>query len=181
MEVHERLARSILARAIARPVTHMKLQKLCFYGYGVVRALGGDLGGVVPFRAWKHGPVNIAVYEEYKHHGDQPIAVTFDDPGYAPPTSALLDDVLAVYGRLTAWELRNQSHLEKPWRDADSTVGAPIDDASIVEWFRVRYATGRVLAPDLLVDGGGLDLDGIPHATYPSFRDLAERCRALRG
>jgi uncharacterized phage-associated protein len=45
MEVHERLARSILARAIARPVTHMKLQKLCFYGYGVVRALGGDLAG----------------------------------------------------------------------------------------------------------------------------------------
>lgn len=180
MEAHERLARSILARSPARSVTHLKLQKLCFYGYGIVRALGGDLGGTVPFRAWKHGPVNLAVYEAYKSHRDAPIPVAGPDPGYDDATSPLLDDVLAVYGRLTAWELRNQSHLEEPWQRADSRVGELIPDEGIVAWFRTLYGTeGAVRAPDLLVGGGGLDLDGIPRATYPSLHDLADRCRSL--
>jgi len=182
MESHARLARSILARSGTHQVTHLKLQKLCFYSYGIVRAFGGDVGGPVEFRAWKHGPVNTSVYRDYKHYKDQPIPPPVEDSTFDATTSSLLDDVLAVYGRLTAWELRNQSHLEQPWREADATVGDVIPDAAIVGWFtRLYRRDDGIKAPDLLIGGGGLDLDGIPRATYPSFHDLAERCRRLGG
>lgn len=177
MEPHATLASWILANAGA-PMTHLKLQKLCFYGYGVARALGGDLGGRIEFRAWKHGPVCPDIYRTYRGYRDAELPVPRETPtAYDAHTTAVLADVLAVYGRLSAWELRNQSHAEKPWRGVDHVSGETIPDSAIVEWFTALYAKGRVVAPAVLVGAHSAGLDGIPAATYESFAHLAERCR----
>ena len=66
------LAEWILAHS-SRDVTHLKLQKLCFYCYGVGRALGAKDLGKVEFEAWQHGPVCKDVWFEYRETGRRPI------------------------------------------------------------------------------------------------------------
>ena len=57
------------------PLTHLKLQKLMFYGYGAALAFDCEraLGGKIAFEAWEHGPVNREVWKEYKDHGSRSI------------------------------------------------------------------------------------------------------------
>ena len=114
MSPAERLAAWFVVRH--QPITHLKLQKLCFYGYGAACAFGfvDELGGVVRFEAWKHGPVCRAVWRAYKHHGAAEITAPLETIAFSKKADAHLDDVLAVYGHLSAWRLAAQTHLERP-------------------------------------------------------------------
>ena len=67
---------------------------------------------------------------------------------YSEETETILADVLTVYGKITASQLRNQSHLEAPWQEASRRVGDEIDDELIVQHFRELYAhPERKVAP----------------------------------
>jgi hypothetical protein len=86
---------------------------------------------------------------------------------------------------LQPWALREQSHLEAPWREAklqDSDVGAPraIANAAIAKHFQAKLRSG-VTYPEYLVDAGVFKLDGLPFAPrFPDFFALAANVRNAR-
>jgi uncharacterized phage-associated protein len=159
--------------------THLALQKLCFYGYGIARALDATDLGLVTFEAWKHGPVCPEVWFEYKDRGREPIRLPPTAPivRYDEATEDILRDVVCVYGELSAWELREQSHLETPWLNHQQRQSG-IPDAEIVEHFRAKFGRpGEVMAPEYLFGTNSFALDGLPVAKFDSLKDLANELR----
>jgi uncharacterized phage-associated protein len=97
-------------------VSNLKLQKLLYYAQG--HALGMNGVGEPLFAdkvyAWKHGPVVKSVYQHYAYCAAGPL------PREAKPkldgdTTDFLNEIYRVYGRFSAWALREMTHREKPW------------------------------------------------------------------
>lgn len=158
-------AESVLS-ASGEGTTHLKLQKLLFYAYGAARAAGEHVP-FVPFCNWQHGPVCVEVYERHKQHGGQPLPV----PASSLPLPPNARDAVRVYGALSAWQLRNESHLEEPW--LKTTLGADIPDEMIVAHFRMKFAGPFVSAPKNLAGSWSLSADGLPPLTARSLGELA--------
>lgn len=175
------LARWLLSRADG-PVTHLKLQKLCFYSYGAALAFGFDreFGGRLCFQAWQHGPVSRDVWFEYRAYRSDPIPPQQPAPLFSLRAIRHLDDVLTVYGRLSAWQLRQQSHLERPWRETFDPQapreGAIIPTESIRAHFVEKFVEGTTI-PEYLGRGSSFSLDGLPVARFDNLHSLAESLR----
>lgn len=167
------LADWILSRSSS--VSHLKLQKLAFYCYGISAATSPSFKaelGHIAFVAWKHGPVNRELYDRFRDQGASPLQAPPHPPtSYSPQLAATLTDVLNVYGRLEPWELVKQSHLEAPWKNTPQS--ATIDDVAIIEHFAQKYRQGQVRAPEYLSGEWSLNLDGIPTYRYGSLSELA--------
>ena len=161
----------------APPLTPMKLQKLAHYAYGYTLGAGLDeaLGPGLAFEAWEHGPVCRPIWSTFRAYGALPIpAVPVEEaPAYPAPVAALLGDVIDIYGQLTAWELREQSHRERPWMEAKGGLIAP---SAIREHFAQRLK-GRFQLPSALTLAGSSSLDRIPTRGYAN---LAEAAAAVR-
>ncbi len=159
------------------PLTHLKLQKLVFYCYGAACAFDfvDELGAPVQFAAWKHGPVSADVYDHYKAWGRNEIPSNEIAPEFSEQATAHLEDVVAIYGRLTPWQIRSQSHLEEPWVDAYPGPGlrsAAISDSAIRRHFQ-RIYVDYVTVPEFLGRGSSFSLDGMPVARFSSLAALA--------
>jgi uncharacterized phage-associated protein len=97
-------------------VSNLKLQKLLYYAQGYSVAMNGidsPLFGEKMF-AWKHGPVVQKVYNHFSRFKDGALpkekrpALSEDAVGY-------LDEIYRVFGRYSAWTLREMTHKESPW------------------------------------------------------------------
>lgn len=181
-----RLAYWVLGNAQA-PITHLKLQKLIFYCYGIAASQAPlfrrELGPIA-FHAWRHGPVCQPVYHAFKSAGAAPISPEIHEMQPSSCYPAYLDmalrDVLAVYGHLDAWRLREQSHLEEPWKNAWANGdGALIEDEVTVAHFRRKFWGGAVKAPEYVSGEWSLAIDSIPGRRYETFNQLAEKMRAV--
>lgn len=105
-------------------LTNMKLQKLCyFYWADLITANNKYLD--IEFEAWVHGPVNNNLYHKYKIFGDKEIRVTqleineietwkFDDESLD-----IFEKIMGMYGKYSATELRDISHEEYAWQEAN--------------------------------------------------------------
>lgn len=147
--------------------THLKLQKLVFYAYGAARAFD-EAVPLVAFQNWQHGPVCVEVWEQYRSAGAEPLPL----PQGAPRLSGAALDAVRVYGALSAWQLREESHLEAPWRD--TSQGDPIADDVIASHFRAKFASGPVHAPLNLAGSWTLAVDGLPALRAPTLSALAK-------
>jgi uncharacterized phage-associated protein len=161
------------------PLTHLKLQKLVFYGYGACLAHGreGDLGGEIVFRPWKHGPVNHEVWSTYRAYAGKPIPPPDHDdpvPRYASDATTHLRDALVVYGALTAWNLRQESHLEAPWIRAFGQKEERIPHEELRTHFERKFRSGHVQFPEHLVHTSSFNLDRIPTLGFPTLHELAQ-------
>jgi uncharacterized phage-associated protein len=168
------LAQHILCQDRSSGTTHLKLQKLTFYVYGALLAadLDGEVGAV-EFEAWQHGPVCRAVYEQYKSHRAAALPTPDACRSYSSETEQCIRDVLAVYGRLSAWQLREQSHLEEPWDRAWNSIDKTIDSDELRRYFSAKFARNHVTIPELLTQAWPLSLDGLPQARFESLNALA--------
>lgn len=158
------------------PLTHLKLQKLAFYCYGAALAHRPAVLGEIPFEAWAHGPVSREIWHEYRDYRDAPIeppSETAEVPRYTRATETVLSDVLAVYGPISAWGLRQESHLERPWIEAFQTPSRAIPSEALRQHFLQKYCAGRVTYPAHLGDIGSFALDGIPVRPFASLHELA--------
>lgn len=101
-------------------ITHLKLQKLCYYAQGVGIATRGEAMFDEQLEAWLHGPVVPSLYREYREHGNLPIppVVDLDEEEYDDEDRMILDDVYIYYGQFSGWRLRQMTHDEAPWKDA---------------------------------------------------------------
>ena len=136
-------------------LTTMALLKVLYFAHAWYLAKYHKPLIAQPFEAWKHGPVNRVVYDQFKGLGKKPIdrpAVSFDPihEKYLPTpysfdteTSKLLENIFDYYIRFDAFELSDLTHEKGgPWdiiwsRAQDRAVpGMFIPNDLILEWFR---------------------------------------------
>ena len=138
------LAKWFLAK---EPMTHKKLQKLCYYavawGWALMDkpiAKDGD------FEAWVHGPVSEILYQTYKKYGWNNIKKEEKAPEFPSDIEELLNSVWETYGDKDGNELEALSHSEKPWKEArvnldeDERGNAIISPKTMKAFYRSIYS-----------------------------------------
>lgn len=117
-------------------ISHLKLQKLCYYSQGFHLALyDGTPLFSEEIEAWQHGPVVPALYHEYKQFEAAPIPVPVDIDFdlYSDEVKELLDEVYDVFGQFSAWKLRSMTHEEPPWKNTPE--GGIINHKAMSDYF----------------------------------------------
>lgn len=154
-----------LADASRQPITVLTLLKVLYFAHAwhLVR-YGTPLVGQ-PFEAWKHGPVNRVVYDQFRDLGKQTISSrcqVFDPeiPGYIEAKAEfdaeiykLLQDVFRYYSRFDPLKLSDLTHEKgSPWDEVwqraerQAVPGMQISNERIREWFAEsssRWYTNR--------------------------------------
>lgn len=124
-------------------ISNLKLQKLVYYAQGFFLAIFGRQLFDEEIEAWTHGPVVPALYHHYKGCGKAPISCdpSFDTNSLESEEKELIEEVFEVFGKYTAWKLREMTHEDQPWIEHE---GADIDAAKIIpkeklfEFFKTR-------------------------------------------
>ncbi|QHZ52703.1 Panacea domain-containing protein [Paenibacillus larvae] len=122
-------------------LSHLKLQKLCYYAQAWHLAFFGEPMFDDEFEAWVHGPVNYKLYLDYKKFGWSPIKENtegFEDSIFEDNQLHVLKQVWKKYGRLDAKVLESLTHNEDPWKKAreglnDNIYSNKVIDESIME------------------------------------------------
>jgi uncharacterized phage-associated protein len=164
------------------PLTHLKLQKLAYYCYGALLAFDcEETVGFLEFEAWKHGPVSPAIYELFKEYANASIGRA-PKPFIASSAEAHLYDVMNVFGRMSAWQLREESHLTNtPWRKSyDGVRGRVISPDVMRSHFRQMF-TSPVSLPERLFGCSSMQLDRIPVPTFASLREMSQAVTRIFG
>lgn len=100
----------------AEKMTLLKLLKLLYYAEGCHLALNdGNSLFEEKILAWEHGPVVEEIYREYDNPYELPIPETSE---IKAEDKHLLEQVFQVFGKYSAWALRNKTHEELPWLEA---------------------------------------------------------------
>lgn len=119
-------------------ISNLKLQKLCYYAQGFHLAIYGNPLFPEPIEAWQHGPVIPDLYHAYKAYSGSaiPAPEQVELSKYSDEESGLLDEVYEVYGQYSAWKLRNLTHQEAPWVDANAADDTYISNDSLKDYFK---------------------------------------------
>lgn len=118
-------------------ITNLKLQKLLYYAQGSMLALKDKLLFSDEILAWSHGPVVKVVYDEFKHNGSNGIDEYFENISVDNDTEQVLIQVYNIFGRYSAWGLRNMTHQESPWLETKRNEVITID--KIKKYFKENY------------------------------------------
>lgn len=109
--------------------SNLKLQKLLYYCQGFHLAIKGTALFSDKILHWDHGPVVESLYHEFKTNGANPIEYKsewkFDN--ITANQKEVIDEVFGVYDQFSAWQLRNMSHNESPWKDTQDCEEIPIN------------------------------------------------------
>ncbi|SCH51768.1 Uncharacterized phage-associated protein [uncultured Collinsella sp.] len=97
------------------PMTHKKLQKLCYYAKAWYLALYDTNLIAEDFEAWVHGAVQPALYQQYRCYGFQTIPQVSSLLGVPEEFISFAREVYDSYGDLTGDELEILNHSEDPW------------------------------------------------------------------
>lgn len=98
-------------------ITHLKLQKLCYYAQAWHLVFENKPMFREQFQAWAHGPVCPDLFTEYKEYGWQPIPPLdiFDSSVICPEEQETLEAVWEAYGQFDGKYLEELTHSEAPW------------------------------------------------------------------
>jgi hypothetical protein len=155
------------------------LLRRCSHGFDAEDAIGGDIS----FQPWEHGPVNVPVWNVFKDY--KFLAIPSDvfarQPAgsYPEETQLPMTWALKIYGALDAWNLRQQSHLEKPWIEAYTNRQRELPAETLKAHFKQKWTKKMVYAPEYLQDPGTFTVDGLPVIGYRSMQDLAESIHTI--
>ena len=127
------------------PLTHMKLQKLCYYAQGFYLAFRREPLFREPLRAWAYGPVVRELWDRFRYTRsflDAPEDSSAE--AFTPEQRKFLDIVFARFVEYSGAQLSRFTHEEPPWRDAYERLkhggGDIITNESLREWFRPLIA-----------------------------------------
>ena len=97
-------------------ISNLKLQKLLYYSQGCWVALNGVSKPLFHEKiyAWKHGPVVKPVYNHFAGYVDAALPKQAR-PSLRPDIVIFLDEIYRVFGKFSAWKLRQMTHEEMPW------------------------------------------------------------------
>lgn len=102
-------------------ISNLKIQKMLYYAQGHYLAIFGKPLFDDPIEAWDYGPVVKAIYDKFKKYGR--LAIDFNELEnfnaslYDETHLDILPFVFKKYNGYGAWELRDKTHNEAPWRD----------------------------------------------------------------
>lgn len=123
-------------------ISNLKLQKLLYYCQGCCLRLRGISKPLFVDRilAWEHGPVVRAVYENYAQFGKGALPIEAPASPLPPADAELINEVYRVFGKFSAWKLRQMTHEEDPWKDnyRHGRLNIEIPREDMVEYFK-RY------------------------------------------
>lgn len=119
-------------------ISPKRLQKLVYYVQAWSYTLFNEPfmyedGEPAQFEAWKHGPVNPPLYNEYKGNGWHKIHLVDKKnkhKTFAPMELDLLESVWETYGEYSPNEIENLTHAEQPWIKARDRDGVAEGDSS---------------------------------------------------
>lgn len=119
-------------------ITNLKLQKLLYYAQGYHLAFFDTPLFEDAIEKWTHGPVVPLVYQVYKGSGNGPIdcPIDFKNKEFSDDSIELLEEIYQVYGQFSASALRNISHIEPPWINAEDA--GIISQDSLKDFFKTR-------------------------------------------
>jgi uncharacterized phage-associated protein len=135
IETASNVAKYILANFQTKgtPINNLKLQKLLYYSQAWRLAIKEAPLFADRIEAWIHGPVVPPVFGEYKHFGWSPIStVNGAELLLFRDSVAHIDEVLAAYGQLSAWDLERLSHSEDPWREARAGLAPDAPSKNVI-------------------------------------------------
>lgn len=100
------------------PMSHKKLQKLCYYAKAWYLALYDC--NLIPeqFQAWVYGAVQPLLYQKYKQYGYADIPLFRNIQEIPEEFLSFAKEVYDSYGHLTGDELERLNHQEAPWIEA---------------------------------------------------------------
>ncbi len=131
--------RKVMREGDSEYISNLKLQKLLYYAQGTFYAMTGKKLFNDPIVAWRHGPVVVDVYHEYKENGAS--GIEFDEPfefsEYNEETNGILEEVYEYFGQYSAWKLRNMTHEERPWKETN--LNEEISPEVIRDFFLEEY------------------------------------------
>lgn len=102
-------------------ISNLKMQKMLYYAQGWHLAHFNTPLFDDEIEAWKHGPVVRSVYNEFKKYGKD--AISFNELDSFNQNVINIDEqefitfVFKRLSRFSAWELREQTHKEPPYKD----------------------------------------------------------------
>lgn len=100
------------------PMTHKKIQKMCYYAQAWCYALLEEPLVDCDFQAWIHGPVSPELYQKYKGNGWKDIEAENKKLTFDKKVIDLLESVYLTYGGISGNELEVLTHNEMPWKKA---------------------------------------------------------------
>lgn len=122
------------------PMSHLKLQKMCYYAQAWYLAIFGKRLFDEDFQAWLHGPVSPALYQRYKQWGVHTISQYAGMVDLDESTEDFLEMVYEIYGGYSGVQLEELTHSEEPWKHARDGVEGYctniISDDSIAEYYK---------------------------------------------
>lgn len=123
-----------------KPMSHLKLQKMCYYAQAWHLAIFGRRLVDEEFQAWLHGPVSPTLYQHYKQWGFYDISQYTGTVELDAETEDFLELVYEIYGGFSGSQLEERTHSEEPWKQAhDGSEGYctnVISDGSMAEYYR---------------------------------------------
>lgn len=120
-------------------ISNLKLQKLLYYAQGCYLALRDRELFNDKILAWKHGPVVESVYYTFRKFGADGISEFDKNIEIDKDTESILIEVYNVFGKYSAWGLREMTHNETPWKSTEQSE--EISQESIKEYFEENYVS----------------------------------------
>ena len=117
-----------------KPITNKKLQKLLYYAQAWTYTLKGKPLFKEDIQAWVHGPTIVAVYDEYKKFGFNPISTNISEQEVKEiKDNDILEDVWRIYGKnYDADYLEKLTHSEAPWQNARQELSPSERSANVI-------------------------------------------------
>ncbi len=114
------------------PISNLKLQKLLYYCQGWFLALNFQRLFSDPIEAWIRGPVVRSVWQQYKTHAWKPINAPIDRPQVSALVEAFLEEVIDVYGDMSAYTLESPTQRKAPWLKARGSLAPNANSSQVI-------------------------------------------------
>nr|VFK38480.1 MAG: Uncharacterized phage-associated protein [Candidatus Kentron sp. TC] len=127
-------------------LSNMKLQKMVYYAQACHLAIFGKPFFDEEIEAWMHGPVIPSLYHEYKEFGAGRIKRKRiqKNSKLSKTQMGLLDYIKREYGKYSAWQLREMTHNDAPWKEMREITGV-IEKRRMMLFYRDRFSRSDVL------------------------------------
>ncbi len=122
------------ARECGDLITNLKLQKLLYYAQAWYLAVYDGPLFNDHLEAWVHGPVQPEQYHRFKEHRWNAISDEPDCPEFPDQIKTHLDEIMDVYGDLTAHHLERLVHQESPWINARRGLPPDAPSNETISW-----------------------------------------------
>ncbi len=133
------------------PMTHKKVQKLCYYAQAWYCALyDGTPLFEDEIQAWVHGPVVVSLYPVFADYRWNKIPQRdFDASRLSEDAIEVLEAVYNTYGEFSGDQLESLTHADEPWKIARGnlkpweTCHTPITCESMRDYYAKQYAQSQ--------------------------------------